>query len=92
MQLDTSNCAEGGADPVAVLTQYPGRARSIHVKAHGGGPDSVVGEDKVNWPAVFAFCETKGNTKWYVLEHESAKDPLDAVRRSFEALRKMGKA
>ncbi len=91
MQLDTSNCCEGGADPVAVLKKYPGRARSIHIKAFGGGPDAVIGEDKVDWPAVFSFCETKGKTQWYVLEHESSKDPLDAVRRSYAALKKMGK-
>jgi len=91
MQLDTSNCCEGGADPVAVLKKYPGRARTIHVKAFGGGPDAVIGEDKIDWPAVFAFCETKGKTQWYVLEHESGKDPLDAVRRSYAALKKMGK-
>ena len=48
MQLDTSNCCEGGADPVAVLKKYPGRARSIHLKAHGGGPEAVIGEDKVD--------------------------------------------
>jgi sugar phosphate isomerase/epimerase len=91
MQLDTSNCAEGGADPVAVLKKYPGRARTIHLKANGGGPDAVIGEDKVKWPEVFAFCESKGATEWYIVEHESGKDPLDAVRRSFEALKKMGK-
>ena len=91
MQLDTSNCCEGGADPVAVLKKYPGRARSIHLKAHGGGPDAVIGEDKVDWKEVFAFCESKGKTQWYVVEHESGKDPLDAVKRSFEALKKMGK-
>jgi sugar phosphate isomerase/epimerase len=91
MQLDTSNCCDGGADPVTVLEKYPGRARSIHIKAHGGGPDAVIGEDKVNWAEVFAFCEGPGKTQWYVLEHESGKDPLDAVRRSFAALKKMGK-
>jgi sugar phosphate isomerase/epimerase len=91
MQLDTSNCREGGADPVAVLQKYPGRVRSIHIKANGGGPDSVIGEDKVNWPEVFAFCESKGGTQWYVLEHESGSDPLKAVSRSFEALKAMGK-
>ena len=91
MQLDTSNCAEGGADPVEVLKRYPGRALSIHLKAHGGGPDAVVGEDKVNWKEVFQFCESKGKTRWYVLEHESGKDPLEAVGRSFEALKAMGK-
>ena len=91
MQLDTSNCCDGGADPVVVLKKYPGRARTIHIKAHGGGPDSVIGEDKVNWKEVFAFCEGPGKTDWYVVEHESSKDPVNAVKRSFEALRAMGK-
>lgn len=91
MQLDTSNCCDGGADPVEVLKKYPGRAKTIHVKANGGGPEAVIGEDKVNWKEVFQFCETKGGTKWYVVEHETSKDPLDAVKRSFEALKKLGK-
>ena len=91
MQLDTGNCRDGGADPLTVLEQYPGRARSIHVKASGGGPDAVIGEDKLNWPEIFAFCETQGGTQWYVIEHESGTNPLEAVKRSFEALRKMGR-
>jgi sugar phosphate isomerase/epimerase len=91
MQLDTSNCREGGADPVVVLKKYPGRARSIHIKASGGGPEAVIGEDQVNWKEVFAFCESKGKTQWYVVEHETSKNPLDAAKRNFEALRKMGK-
>ncbi len=76
---------------MAVLKKYPGRARSIHIKAYGGGPDAVLGEDKVDWKAVFKFCETKGKTEWYVLEHETSKDPLDAVKRSYAALKQMGK-
>ena len=91
MQLDTSNCRDGGADPVAVLKQYPGRAQTIHLKANGGGAEAVIGEDKVDWPAVFKFCEGAGATKWYIVEHESSKDPLDAVKRCFTALQKMGK-
>lgn len=92
MQLDTSNCMTGGADPVAVLKKYPGRAHTIHLKAFGAGPEAVIGEDKVDWKGVFDFCETKGATKWYIVEHESSKDPLDAVKRCFEGLQKMGKA
>jgi len=91
MQLDTSNCRDGGADPVEVLKKYPGRVKSIHIKANGGGPEAVIGEDKVNWPAVFSWCEGPGGTQWYVLEHESSKDPIDAVRRSYAALKKFGK-
>ncbi len=91
MQLDTGNCRTGGADPLTVLRKYPGRARTIHIKAYGGGPEAVIGEDKIDWPPIFAFCESKGGTEWCVLEHETSKDPLDAVKRSFGALRKMGK-
>ena len=91
MQLDTSNCCDGGADPVAVLKKYPGRAKTIHIKSNGGGPEAVFGEDKVNWAEVFKFCEGPGRTQWYVVEHESSKDPLDAVKRAFAALQKMGK-
>ena len=91
MQLDTSNCREGGADPVAVLKKYPGRARTIHIKAHGAGPEGIIGEGDVDWKGVFTFCEGKGKTEWYVVEHETSKDPLDAVKRNFEALKKLGK-
>jgi sugar phosphate isomerase/epimerase len=92
MQMDPSNCRDGGADPVQVLQQYPGRARTIHLKANGGGPEAVIGEDKIDWKGLFEFCETKGGTEWYIVEHETSKDPLDAVRRMFEAIRSLGKA
>ena len=91
MQLDTSNCCEGGAEPVAVLKKYPGRAKTIHIKANGGGPEAVFGEDKVDWKGVFEFCEGKGGTQWYVVEHETSKDPIDAIRRAYAALKQMNK-
>ncbi len=91
MQLDTSNCLQGGADPVAVLHKYPGREQTIHLKAFSPDPEAVIGEDKVNWKEVFAFCESKGKTQWYIVEHETSKDPLDAVKRNFAALKAMGK-
>jgi sugar phosphate isomerase/epimerase len=91
MQLDTSNCREGGANPVAVLKKYPGRARSIHVKCYGVGPEGVIGQGDVDWKEVFTFCEHKGKTQWYVVEHETSKNPLDAVTRSYAALQRLGK-
>lgn len=90
-QLDTSNCRDGGQDPVEVLHRYPGRIRSIHIKPNGGGPDAVIGEDKINWPGVFEFCETQGATDWYVVEHETSKQPIDTVTRMYAKLQELGK-
>lgn len=91
MQLDTSNCREGGVDPVVVLNKYPGRVRTIHIKPYGGGPEAVIGEDKINWSGVFEFCEHRGNTEWYIVEHETSKTPLVTVKRTFEVLKTLGK-
>jgi sugar phosphate isomerase/epimerase len=92
MQLDTCNCCQGGADPVAVLKKYPGRARTIHIKPFSTNPEAVIGEDTIAWSQVFAFCEGPGKTDWYVVEHETSKDPLGTAKRTFEVLKKMGKA
>jgi sugar phosphate isomerase/epimerase len=92
MQLDTSNCRDGGKDPVAVLHQYPGRARSVHIKPNGAGPEAILGEDQIHWPGVFEWCETKGGTEVYVVEHESSSQPLETVKRTLAKLKELGRA
>ena len=93
LQLDVSNCADGGGDPVAELKKHgKGRTRSIHIKPHGAGPEAIIGEDKLDWKEIFAFCDGPGKTDWYVVEHETSKDPLNTVKRTYEALKTMGKA
>ena len=91
LQLDTSNCCDGGADPLTELKKFPGRTRSIHIKPNGGGPEAVIGEDKIDWKAIFEFCETEGGTQWYVVEHETSTQPLETMRRTFAALKAFGK-
>jgi sugar phosphate isomerase/epimerase len=92
MQIDIGNCAGGGGDPVALLRQFPGTARSVHLKDFGGGEGSVIGEGQADWPTIFDLCETQHPTEWYVVE-EGGPEGLgfDVCRRSFEALRAMGK-
>ncbi len=92
MQMDIGNCAGGGGDPIATLRKFPGRARSVHLKDFGGPEGSVIGEGKADWRTIFALCETQHPTEWYVVE-EGGKDGLgfDVSRRSFQALRRMGK-
>ncbi|NUQ60869.1 MAG: sugar phosphate isomerase/epimerase [Pirellulales bacterium] len=93
LQLDVGNCLEGGGDYLAMLTKFPGRAVTVHLKEHGAKPGGVLGEGMVQWNEVFRICETAGGTQWYIVEDETRKGPeaLDAVRRCLESLRKMGK-
>jgi sugar phosphate isomerase/epimerase len=92
MQLDNGNCASGGGDPLDVLRSFPGRARTVHLKEHGGPPGSVIGEGTMDWKETFRLCETLHATEWYVVE-EGGPEGLgfDVCRRSREALRKMGR-
>jgi len=92
MQMDIGNCASGGGDPIAILRKFPGRARSVHLKDYGGGPDAVIGEGEADWDEIFRLCETSHGTEWYVVE-EGGPEGLgfDVSQRSLEALRKMGK-
>lgn len=92
MQLDTGNCAGGGGDPIAALRKFPGRAKSVHLKDHGGPEDSVIGEGKLDWKTIFHLCDTQQPVEWYVVE-EGSRDGrgFEIPRRSLQALRKMGR-
>lgn len=88
MQLDIGNAMGAGADVVAILKKYPGRAKTLHAKGFQG----IIGEDKAPWDEIFAICETTGGTEWYIVEADGSKyPPLECVRRTFENLRRMGK-
>jgi len=93
MQLDIGNCANGGGDPIAMLEKFPGRARSVHLKDYGGGPDAVIGEGEADWQRIFELCDTEHHPEWYVVE-EGGPDGLgfEVSKRSLEALRRMGRA
>ena len=66
MQLDTGNCMGGGGDPVHFLRKYIDRAHTIHLKEAGGG--GVVGQGRVKWAEIFALCQAKPITQWYIIE------------------------
>ncbi len=90
MQLDIGNCLDGGGDPYATLKRFPGRSATVHLKEHGGPDEAVVGEGEVDWKQVLRFCEAKGGTEWFIIEHErGAGDPIDNVRRCLANIRKM---
>jgi sugar phosphate isomerase/epimerase len=92
MQMDIGNCAGGGGDPIGTLRKFPGRAKSVHLKDYGAGPEAVIGEGVADWPTIFELCETTQPVEWYVVEEGSPDGcGFDIPRRSLAALRKMGK-
>jgi sugar phosphate isomerase/epimerase len=101
MQLDTGNAIYGGGDPVDILSRYPGRTGTVHLKPYSKalGKDDphkgfrpVIGDDDTPWEAIFEICESSGGTQWYIVEYESdAYPPLEAVELCLRGLRAMGK-
>ncbi len=93
MQVDVGNALVGGADPVAFLKKYPGRAATIHVKEYSrSNPKAYVGEGDVKWPEVFDYLEKTGGTEWYIVEYEvEGVEPMQAIERCLQNIHKMGR-
>ena len=93
MQLDIGNTMGGGGDPIALLKQFPQRARSLHIKDFGGPEDGAVGEGKVDWDELFRVCQATQDAEWLVVE-QGSRDGMgfEIPRRSLENLRKRLKA
>jgi sugar phosphate isomerase/epimerase len=92
-QVDVFHAYHGGADPVALITKYKGRVRSLHLKdikkgfpvepGKGTAPaeaDVPVGTGQIDWPAVLRAAKAAGATEYFV-EDEST-DPLAHIPRS----------
>ncbi|NLG37886.1 MAG: sugar phosphate isomerase/epimerase [Clostridiales bacterium] len=93
VQIDNGNAMSGGADVMEIMNRYPGRFDLVHLKPYSrrDGFATMIGEDDVPWAEFMAFCRTRGNTAWYIVEYEceTLYTPLDGVDRCLKALRRM---
>lgn len=92
MQLDTGNALAGNGDIMKTLNDYPGRCQTIHLKPYSKakGYEPLIGEDECPWQEIFNFCQTKGNTEWYIIEYECPIYPaLEAVEKCLAGTRKL---
>jgi len=94
LQQDCGWTAAAGQDPVAYVRKYPGRSRTVHFKPtvlEGTvGKKAILGQDSVDWAAVYAACAAVGGTEWVVVEQETypdGKTPMECTRASLEGLR-----
>jgi sugar phosphate isomerase/epimerase len=72
IELDLGNAGFGGAEPVAALKRFPGRARFVHVKDYtASNPDLMIGDGDMNWRDFFPVCDRIAGTDWFVIEHDS---------------------
>ncbi len=94
LQQDCGWTAAAGLDPAAYVRKYPGRTRTTHFKpfARQGEPDRkpILGQDSVDWAAVYATCASVGGTDWIVVEQEiypDGKTPMACTQESLAGLR-----
>lgn len=87
MQMDVGNSLSGNGDPVAMLKEFPGRTRSIHIKEY---KDKTF--DSPYYKEVFQLCETTSGTKWYIVEMgDDGGNGFDVPREALAKLHKLGK-
>jgi sugar phosphate isomerase/epimerase len=91
MQMDIGHMVHGGADPVAYLNKYPGRALTVHVKEWDEkNPSAFVGEGSVQWKQVLPVLYRKSKTEWLTIEHEVyTVSPMESVEKDLANLRKL---
>jgi sugar phosphate isomerase/epimerase len=90
MQCDLGHMGTAGADQVAYLSKYPGRATTVHVKPAHAAPLLGDAADTNKWPEIFRACESVGATEWYIVEYDGGS--MDKVVRTMEVLKNWGKA
>jgi sugar phosphate isomerase/epimerase len=96
LQQDCGWSAAAGVDPVEYIKKYPGRTKTVHFKPTVVGGDktkkAILGQDSVDWAAVYSACSTAGSTEWIVLEQETypdGKTPLECTQESLSGLKRI---
>jgi sugar phosphate isomerase/epimerase len=94
MQLDIGHVVHGGADPLACLKRYPGRAATLHLQEYSAENDmALLGEGDVPLQSILDWCVKDGSVEWFIVEQEHYPvPPLEAVAKCLDTLRGMGMA
>lgn len=71
LQADLFWLAQGGVDPVAFLTRWPGRVPMVHVKDRGLNGEMVdIGTGTLDWRGILRVAPVAGIRHWFV-EHDN---------------------
>lgn len=100
-QLDTGNLYNGGAKAIDIVTKYPGRFQSMHVKdeielpeagEHGKFESTILGKGIVNLKEVVDLGRDSGGTIHFIIEQEAyqGKTPLECMKEDYEVMKSWG--
>ena len=99
LQQDCGWTTAAGFSPVEYVKKYPGRSRTVHfkptvlsVERENADRKAILGQDSVDWGAVYAACASVGGTEWIIVEQETypdARSPMECTQESFAGLKKI---
>ena len=85
--IDPAAWEASGGDPIAMLKEFPGRTRTIHIKEH-----KEKTFDSAFYKEIFQLCETSSGTKWYIIEIGGPNgEGFDVPPEALEKLHRLGK-
>lgn len=89
LELDLFWAIVGGFDPIDLLTRYGQRLSLLHLKdrAREGDTDAPVGDGTLPWDRILPAAQAAG-TRYYIVEQDHPRDPLNDVRQSLDYLRR----
>lgn len=94
LQQDCGWTMTAGQDPVAYIKKYPGRTKTVHFKPTVRQGETtkkpIIGQDSLDWKAIYAACQSDGGTEWVVVEQEyypDGKTPMACTADSLAGLK-----
>lgn len=102
MEMDIFWVTYAGKDPLPYWRRYPGRFPLLHIKdmrkgieihhqedPSGQNPFVPVGEGRIDWRRIFEHVHEAGAKHIFVEQDECDGPPLDAIKISYDYLRKL---
>jgi sugar phosphate isomerase/epimerase len=104
MEMDVFWATYAGQDPLHYFQKYPGRFPMLHIKDlkpgfststtdfpydTGPNPFAPVGQGRIEWAKIFAHVRQAGVEHIFVEQDRCDGSPFDAIKTSFEYLRKL---
>ena len=91
LELDVYWAQHAGVDPLGLIRRHADRLPLLHVKDMAGDAersDVPVGEGTLPWAEILAAGDAAG-TRWYIVEQDHPRSPMEDVERSLRNLERM---